>query len=137
MSYVLIKLSVSYHWTKFQCHQEEDFLFLTYCFSIAGEMTTPPPMVIQAGPSVITDTGSSSSMLYVVLGAVLGGLGLLLGLCLLVFLCNRNSQQTQEGSHNASHDPHGKNQIGVLLYHIIFFLSLLIVASFILECFFF
>ncbi|XP_034231734.1 interference hedgehog-like isoform X2 [Thrips palmi] len=76
------------------------------------EMTTPPPMVIQAGSSVITDTGSSSSMLYVVLGAVLGGLGLLLGLCLLVFLCNRHSQQSQEGSHNASHDPHEAHNNG-------------------------
>ncbi|KAE8738964.1 hypothetical protein FOCC_FOCC015542 [Frankliniella occidentalis] len=70
------------------------------------ETTTPPPQVIQAGPSVITDSGSSQSQLYMVLGAVLGGLGLLLALFLLVFLCNRHNQQPQEGPHNTSHAPH-------------------------------
>lgn len=70
------------------------------------EITTPPPQVIQTGPSVITDAGSSQSQLYLVLGAVLGGLGLLLGLFLLVFLCNRHNQQSQEGAHNSSHAPH-------------------------------
>lgn len=68
--------------------------------------TPPPPTVVQAGPNVITDSGSSHSQLYMVLGAVLGGLGLLLALFLLVFLCNRQSQQSQEGSHSTSHDPH-------------------------------
>jgi hypothetical protein len=78
-------------------------------FLLLGETTTPPPQVVEAGPSVITtETGSSNSQLYMVLGAVLGGLGLLLALFLVVFLCNRHNQQSQEGSHNTSHVPHGK-----------------------------
>lgn len=66
--------------------------------------------MIQTGPSVTTtDASSSQSQLYMVLGAVLGGLGLLLALFLLVFLCNRHNQQSPEG-HNTPHVPHGKDQ---------------------------
>lgn len=80
-----------------------------------GETTAPPPQVIEAGPSVITDTGSSHSQLYMVLGAVLGGLGLLLTLFLIVFLCNRHNQQSQDGSLNTSHVPHGKHQLQAMI----------------------
>ena len=78
---------------------------------IPGEPTTPPPQVIEAGPSVITDAGSSNGQLYMVLGAVLGGLGLLLALFLIVFLCNRHNQSPEDGTLNTSHVPHGKPEV--------------------------
>lgn len=53
--------------------------------------TEPPPTNIE---NEVNETSKSSNQLYVTLGAVLGGLALLLTLCLGIFFCNKHRHTT-------------------------------------------